>query len=79
MIARSDADGIIRLSSSLTSQSVVRCPFEPGAKVAIVDGPLRGFNGLHTGMSTRDRELVLINILGASRPVEISAGLLAAN
>jgi hypothetical protein len=28
-------------------------------------------------MSTRDREMVLINILGATRPVEISAGLLA--
>lgn len=77
LIARSDADGIIRLSSSLTSQSVVRRAFEPGAKVAIADGPLRGFSGLHTGMSTRDRELVLINILGASRPVEVSAGLLA--
>jgi transcription antitermination factor NusG len=79
LIARSDADGIIRLSSSLTAQSVVRRAFEPGAKVATADGPFRGFNGLHTGMSTRDRELVLINILGASRPVEIAAGLLAPN
>ena len=77
LIARSDADGVIRLSSSLTSQSVVRRAYEPGAKVAIADGPFRGFNGLHTGMTTRDRELVLINILGASRPVEIAAGLLA--
>ena len=79
LIARSDADGIIRLSSSLTSQSVVRRAYEPGAKVEIVDGPFRGFNGLHTGMSTRDREMVLINILGATRPVEISAGLFAPN
>jgi hypothetical protein len=47
--------------------------------VWVTDGPFRGFNGLHTGMSTRDRELVLINILGASRPVEIAAGLLAPN
>jgi transcription antitermination factor NusG len=75
LIARSDADGIVRLSSGLTSQSVVRRAFAPGAKVEIADGPFRGFRGLHTGMSTHDRELVLINILGASRPVEIAAGL----
>jgi transcription antitermination factor NusG len=56
------------LSSCLTSRSVVRRAFEPGAKVEIVNGPFRGFNGLHTRMSTRDRELVLINILGAFRP-----------
>jgi transcription antitermination factor NusG len=77
MSGRSDADGIIRLLSSLTAQSVVRRAYEPGAKVWVTDGPFRGFNGLHTGMSTRDREMVLINILGATRPVEISAGLLA--
>jgi transcriptional antiterminator RfaH len=77
LIARSDADGIIRLSSSLTSQSVARRAYEPGAKVWVTDGPFRGFNGLHTGMSTRDREMVLINILGGPRPVEIAAGLLA--
>ena len=62
---------------SLTSESVVRRAFEPGAKVRVTDGPFRGFNGLHTGMSRSDRELVLLDILGASRPVEISAGLLA--
>jgi transcription antitermination factor NusG len=45
--------------------------------VEIVDGPFRGFNGLHTGMSTRDREMVLINILGGPRPVEVAAGLVA--
>jgi transcriptional antiterminator RfaH len=75
LIARSDADGVIRLSSNLTSQSVVRRAFESGAQVTIVDGPFRGFNGLHTGMSTRDREMVLIDILGGPRPVEVSAGL----
>jgi hypothetical protein len=32
LIARSDADGIIRLSSSLTAQSVVRRAYEPGRK-----------------------------------------------
>jgi transcriptional antiterminator RfaH len=77
LIARSDADGVIRLNSCLTRHTVVRRAFEPGEQVSIVDGPFRGFNGLHTGMSTRDRETVLLNILGGPRPVEVPAGLVA--
>jgi transcription antitermination factor NusG len=75
LIARSDPDGVIRLNSRMTPQSVVRRAFESGAQVSIVDGPFRGFRALHTGMSTRDREMVLINILGGPRPVEVAAGL----
>jgi hypothetical protein len=32
-------------------------------------------SGLYAGQSTRERELVLLNLLGASRPVAIAAGL----
>jgi transcription antitermination factor NusG len=74
LIARSDPDGVIRLSSVLTPQSVVRRSFESGAKVEIVDGPFRGFSGLHTGMSTRDREMVLIDLLGRKTTVGVPAG-----
>ena len=59
---------------------VIEIPDKPigtGERVVVVDGPFRGFKGLHTGMTTRDREMVLIKILGATRPVEISAGLVA--
>ena len=49
----------------------------PGTAVAIADGPFRGFAGLYAGQTRQERELVLINILGASRPVEIAAGLIA--
>jgi transcription antitermination factor NusG len=43
--------------------------------VSIVDGPFHGFGGLHTGMSTRNRELVLINVLGRQTSVAVPAGL----
>jgi hypothetical protein len=33
-------------------------------------------DGVYVGMSARERELILLNLLGASRPVEIAAGLL---
>ncbi len=77
LIARSDPDGVIRLSSCLTPQSIIRCTFEPGAKVSITDGAFRGFGGLHTGMSTKDRELVLVNLLGRMTTVGVPAGLVA--
>ena len=49
-----------------------------GSKVLIADGPLACFDGLYAGMGAHDRQLVLMNILGAQRPVEIAAGLIAA-
>jgi transcriptional antiterminator RfaH len=77
LIARSDPDGVIRLSSCLTPQAVVRRSFEAGARVSITDGPFRGFEGLHTGMSTRDREMVLIDLLGRKTTVGVPAGFVA--
>ena len=74
LMARSDADGIIRLSSRLTPQAVVRRTFEPGAQVSITEGPFLGLGGLHTGMSTRDREMVLVNLLGRMTTVGVPAG-----
>jgi transcription antitermination factor NusG len=75
LIARSDPDGVIRLSSRLTPQALVRRTFEPCAEVAITDGPFRGFAALHTGMSTRDREMVPIDLLGRKTTVGVPAGL----
>jgi transcription antitermination factor NusG len=75
LIERSDPDGVIRLATRPSSPS--RRVLSPGAQVEIAGGPLRGFSGIYAGMSVQERELVLINILGASRPVEIASGLLA--
>ena len=46
-----------------------------GAKVRITAGPFNGMSGLYAGQSTRERELVLLNVLGGQRPVSIAAGL----
>lgn len=77
LMARSDPDGVIRLSSVLTPQAVVRHSFVSGAKVTVTDGPFRGFTALHTGMSTRDREMLLIDLLGRKTTVGVPAAFVA--
>ena len=75
LLERADPDGVIRLGARPSSPS--RHDFTPGAPVAIADGPFRGFEGIYAGQRAQERELILLDILGATRPVEISAGLLA--
>jgi hypothetical protein len=76
LIARSDADGVVRLPTP-RSQRLPRRSL-PGARVVITGGALRGFEAIHTGMTSNERELVLLNVLGAPRQVEIASGLLRA-
>jgi transcription antitermination factor NusG len=75
LIARSDPDGVVRLAAR-PPPGAIRPALALGSKVMIADGPLVGFDGLYAGMGAGDRELVLMNILGAQRPVEIAAGLI---
>jgi transcription antitermination factor NusG len=76
LIEKADRDGIIRLGPRPLSQPIRRS-FAPGTAVAVTAGPLAGFEAIHTGMSAHERELVLIELLGGPRRVEISSGLLA--
>jgi transcriptional antiterminator RfaH len=46
-----------------------------GAKVRITSGPFGGMRGLYAGQSTRERELVLLHVLGGQREVAIAANL----
>ena len=46
-----------------------------GSKVKITAGPFGGMSGLYAGMSTRDREKILLNLLGGQRPVLVPANL----
>jgi transcriptional antiterminator RfaH len=48
-----------------------------GAKVKVTAGPFGGMSGLYAGQSTRERELILLNLLGRQTPVTIAAGLVA--
>jgi transcription antitermination factor NusG len=47
-----------------------------GAKVMVTGGPFGGMSGLYAGQTTRERELVLLNLLGGQRPVAIAANLI---
>lgn len=74
LIARADPDGIVRLPAR-PPQPPPQI-LAPGAAVAIADGPLRGVDAIYAGMSARDREVVLIDLLGRQTPVTIAAGLI---
>jgi transcription antitermination factor NusG len=41
--------------------------------VKIISGPFGGLAGIYQGMTTRDRELVLLRVLGGQRPVAIAS------
>ena len=71
LIARSDPDGIVRLAAR-SPERAMRPGLALGSKVLIADEPPACFDGLYAGMGAHDRELVLMNILGAQRPVERS-------
>jgi transcription antitermination factor NusG len=43
--------------------------------VKITAGPFGGMAGLYAGQSTRERELILLNLLGRQTPVTIAANL----
>jgi transcription antitermination factor NusG len=67
LLARADRDGVVRLMRPSAPR------FAPGDRVSV-----RGFDGIYLGMGAHDRERVLLTILGAQRPVEIAADLIAA-
>ena len=46
-----------------------------GASAKVTAGPFGAMSGLYAGQSTRERELILLNLLGRQTPVTIAAGL----
>jgi transcription antitermination factor NusG len=73
LLDRSDADGIVRLPPRAPPRA--RHVFAAGDRVSIVDGPLKGLSAIHSGMTAREREIVLIDLLGRQRPVAVPAEL----
>jgi transcriptional antiterminator RfaH len=59
-------NGLIRLQPARTRRNIA-----PGSKVRILDGPFRGLKALYEGQSAKDRERVLLEILGRNVPVEL--------
>jgi transcriptional antiterminator RfaH len=70
--ARVDASGIIRLPAEPPKRMWAR-----GEKVKILAGQFASFSTIHSGMSNRAREIVLINMLGATRQVTVASHLVA--
>jgi transcriptional antiterminator RfaH len=83
--ARCPDTEIERLKAMIDGHGYIKLPEAPaapagrkiaiGAKVKVTAGPFGGLSGLYAGQSTRERELVLLNVLGGQRPVSIAAGL----
>ena len=71
-----DGHGFVRLLDR--PGALIKREIAMGAKVKIISGPFGGWAGLYAGQSTRERELVLLNVLGGLRPVAIAASLVAA-
>ena len=65
--------GFVRLPEGCGSP--VKRKIAVGARVKIIGGAFGGMSGLYAGMAPRDRERVLLNLLGGQRPVTIAAGL----
>jgi len=65
--AREDRDGVI----------TIRRGFRQGQRVRVKQGPLSGLIGTFDRMTTRDREVAFVSILGQLTRVEFAAGSLA--
>ena len=73
--AMTDTHGYVRLPEAQAAPAGRKTAI--GSEVKITAGPFGGMSGLYAGQSTRERELVLLNLLGGQRPVTIAAGLVA--
>jgi transcriptional antiterminator RfaH len=68
-----DGRGYIKLPEA--PPSPVRRKIAIGSKVRIASGPFGGMSGLYAGMSTKDRERVLLHVLGGQREIRIASNL----
>ena len=68
-----DGHGYIKLPD--VPAKSVRRPIAIGARVRIASGPFGGMSGLYAGMSTKDRERVLLHVLGGQREIRIASHL----
>jgi transcriptional antiterminator RfaH len=68
-----DGDGFISLPDRPSAP--VKRKIAIGAKVRIASGPFGGMSGLYAGQSTKDRQRVLLHILGGQREIRIASHL----
>jgi transcriptional antiterminator RfaH len=68
-----DGHGYIKLPD--VPAKPIRRPIAIGARVRIASGPFGGMSGLYAGMSTKDRERVLLHVLRGQREIRIASNL----
>jgi transcriptional antiterminator RfaH len=68
-----DGHGFVRLPERRGSP--VKRKIAIGAEVRITAGPFGGMRGLYDGQSTKERDRILLSLLGAQRPVLIPSNL----
>jgi transcription antitermination factor NusG len=77
LLQRSDRDGIARLNPPRPVRPVPKAVgFAAGAPVTIMGSPFAGFQRLHSGMSSAERQIVLLTVFGAQRQVAVSPNLI---
>jgi transcriptional antiterminator RfaH len=65
-------NGLVRLPKPAPKPRVL--PFKLGQAVRIISGSFCGFEAIFDGMSARERELVLLDMLGRKARVELAPG-----
>jgi transcription antitermination factor NusG len=71
-------DNVVELIKAKERGGIVRLPdpkrLQPGARVRITKGSFEGHFGIYAGMSGKDRERVLLELLGRKVNVDLAAG-----
>jgi transcriptional antiterminator RfaH len=65
-------DAVKRIEAELKEQRE-EPRFKRGQKVVMIDGPFAGHSAVYDGQSARDREFVLLELLGRATRVEVAA------
>lgn len=67
-------DAVKRIEAELSVKKDERISrFARGQKVVLIDGPFEGHSAIYDGQSAKDREYVLLELLGRATRVEVGA------
>jgi transcriptional antiterminator RfaH len=75
--SRIDSQGLVRLPERPPTPKKPRRKIPIGTRVKIAAGPFRGFSAIYAGQTAREREKVLIELLGRQAPLELQPGQIA--
>jgi transcriptional antiterminator RfaH len=74
--SREGEDGLVVLPDD--SPPAWHSRFHPGQRLKVTEGPFTGYEGIHQGTPAKEREKVLLDLLGRRVPVLIGEALLEA-